>query len=198
MFHVKHFRKMTQEELIQKYIENLISWNKHINLVQEDTLSNVYDRHIKDCKQISKFLNKDDHIIDVGSGAGLPGIILSILGYKNVTLCEKNYKKCIFLHDTKSKLELNFQVYNGDIFEYKVPEINLANSVLVSRAFGALEKLLRVMEKLNVSRGTFHKGKTHQSELDAASDAYQFRYEAVQSEAEPESVILNITEVRRK
>lgn len=198
MFHVKHFRKMTQEELIQKYIENLIRWNKYINLVQEDTLSNVHDRHIRDCKQISKFLNRDDHIIDVGSGAGLPGIILSILGYKNITLCEKNYKKCIFLYDTKSKLGLNFQVYNGDIFEYKIPETNLKNSVLISRAFGSLGKLLRIMERLNVSRGTFHKGKTYQNELDATSEVYQFRYEAAQSETEPESVILNITEVRRK
>lgn len=189
---------MNQYELIQQYIEHLVQWNKYINLVQNGTLKDVYERHIADCMQINKFLTKEDYIIDVGSGAGLPGVILSISGHGNIILCEKNYKKCIFLHDLKSKLKLDYTVFNGDIFEYQVPEPKLKNAVLVSRAFGSLEKLLSVMEHLSVSRGIFHKGKTYKNEIEETNRLYQFGCEVAPSEVVSDSVILNITEVRRK
>ncbi len=198
MFRVKHFEDMTQEELIRLYIEHLIKWNQYINLVQYNSLNDVYERHITDCMQINKFLTKDDYIIDVGSGAGLPGVILSMSGYKNVILCEKNYKKCIFLHDIKSKLKLDYAIFNGDIFEYQVPEQKLKSAVLVSRAFSSLEKLLSVMERLKVSRGTFHKGRTYKNEIEEASQVYHFEFEIEPSQTAPDSVILNISEVRRK
>ena len=189
---------MKQDELIRQYVEHLIKWNKYINLVQYDTLNDVYERHIADCMQINKFLTKDDYIIDVGSGAGLPGIILSILGYKNVTLCEKNYKKCIFLHDMKATLKLGYTIFNGDIFEYQIPEQKLRNAVLVSRAFGSLEKLLGIMEHLNVSRGTFHKGRTYKNEIAEASQKYEFECKVAPSKTASDGVILNVSEVRRK
>ena len=189
---------MTQDELLEQYIEHLIKWNKYINLVQYETLNNAYERHIADCMQINNFLPKEDYIIDVGSGAGLPGVILSILGYKNIKLCEKSYKKCIFLYEIKSKLKLDYTVFDGDIFEYRVPEHKLKNAVLVSRAFGSLEKLLTVMECLSVSRGTFHKGKTYKNEIEEAKQIYQFDYSISPSATAPDSVILNVSEVRRK
>lgn len=198
MFHVKHLQDMTQNELITAYIENLIFWNRHINLVQHDTLQDVYERHVRDCQQICKFLNLEDTIIDIGSGAGLPGVILSIMGYEDVTLCEKNYKKCIFLHELKSKLKLNYKVYNGDVFTYHISDDKVNSAVLVSRAFGSLERLLSVMEKLHVSRGTFHKGRTYRNELAKAMEVYQFDYSTEPSETDPESVIINIAKVRKQ
>ena len=198
MFHEKHFYNMKQDELMRQYVEHLIKWNKYINLVQYETLNDVYERHIADCMQINKFLAKDDFIVDVGSGAGLPGIILSILGYENIILCEKNYKKCIFLHDMKATLKLDYSIFNGDIFEYRVPEQKLKNTVLVSRAFGALEKLFGIMEHLNVSRGTFHKGRTYKNEIEEASQKYEFECKVEPSETASDGVILNVSEVRRK
>ena len=189
---------MAQHEVIQQYVEHLIKRNKYINLVQHDTLNDVYGRHIADCMQINKFLTKEDYIIDVGSGAGLPGVVLSILGYKNVILCEKSYKKCIFLQEIKSRLKLDYAIFNGDIFGYQVPEQKLTSAVLVSRAFGSLKKLLSVMDCLHVSRGTFHKGKTYNNEIEEARLAYQFECKIAPSEIVSDSVILNVSGVRRK
>ena len=188
---------MTQNELLDRYIVIISKWNKKINLVQEDTLGNAFERHIKDSLQIQDYLDRNTLIIDVGSGAGLPGIVLAILGF-NVVLCEKNFKKCTFLRDVKSRLNLNCEVYNGDIFELKIPGDQRNKAVLVSRAFGSLLKLLEVMEKLNVSRGTFHKGENYQVEINEAKEKFDFEVTANQSKTNSKSVILNISNVRRK
>ena len=188
---------MTQNELLDQYIVILSKWNKKINLVQEDTLNSAFERHIKDSLQIQNYLDKNDLIIDVGSGAGLPGIILAIQGF-NVVLCEKSFKKCTFLRDVKSKLNLNCEIYNGDVFELKIPGDKKDKTVLVSRAFGSLSKLLEVMEKLNVSRGTFHKGVNYQAEIDEAKEKFDFKVTTDQSKTNRKSVILNISNVRRK
>ena len=77
-----------------KYIEHLILWNSKINLVGKSTLVNPLRSHILDCLQISNNLNnKKLSIVDLGTGAGLPGLVLSIIGFKNVTLVDSNLKK---------------------------------------------------------------------------------------------------------
>ena len=189
---------MTKNKLITNYIEMLNKWSSTINLVQPETLNNVYNRHIEDCIQIEYLLNKSSYILDVGSGAGLPGVILSIIGFENVILCEKNYKKCVFLHDVKANLRLSYQIYNGDIFKYQIPNNLLNKTVLVSRAFGALSTLLDVMSKLNIPRGVFHKGESYLKEIEAAKQKYNFNYETIPSKTNENSVILNVTNVRRK
>ena len=80
-----------------KYIELLNNWNKRINLVQADTLRDVKTRHIDDSLQLAPYLPKNGTIFDIGSGAGLPGIILAIAGFDNIVLIEKDIKKSVFL-----------------------------------------------------------------------------------------------------
>ena len=81
-----------------KYIEHLILWNSKINLVGKSTLVNPLRSHILDCLQISNNLNnKKLSIVDLGTGVGLPGLVLSIIGFKNVTLVDSNLKKISFL-----------------------------------------------------------------------------------------------------
>ena len=189
---------MTQNELFDQYIVNLTKWNKKINLVQNDSLHNVFERHVKDSLQTQELLGKDDYIIDIGSGAGFPGIVLSICGFSKVTLCEKNFKKCVFLREVKNKLNLDFNVYNGDIYKLNVPRETLSKTVAVSRAFGSLLKLLEIMEKLGIERGVFHKGENFYSEIEEANSEFKFDYKQIQSVTNEKSVILSIDKIRRK
>ena len=183
---------MTQNGLIEQYIGGLKKWNNTINLVQRETLNDVYNRHIKDCKQLSKYLSADNFIIDVGSGAGLPGVVLSIMGYQDIVLCEKDYRKCVFLRDVRCNLNLGYEIYNSDIYKYKVPEGKQDSAVCVARAFASLDKLISIMEKLNVSRGVFHKGESYMNEIDEATSKHDFEYTLYPSETNPSSVILEI------
>ena len=193
--------KLAMERKDQKicaYIEYLKLWNAKLNLVSRETLDDVYNRHILDCMQISRYLKKDYCIIDVGSGAGLPGVILSILGYHHVLLCEQNFKKCVFLHDMKVQLGLDYDIYNGDIYDYYIISEESCRVVLVARAFASLSRLIDVMTQLKVERGVFHKGEHYRSEIAEAQKLYDFKYEVKHSETNEQSVILIINLVRRK
>ena len=83
-----------QEQLLDLYINTLKKYNTHTNLVGKSTLQNPWQRHILDCIQILPLIeNKKNAILDMGTGAGLPGLILSIMGCSNVTLIDSNNKK---------------------------------------------------------------------------------------------------------
>ena len=160
---------------IKQYILLLKKWNKKINLVQANTIHTVMDRHIADSARIKDLIPNNYKVIDIGSGAGLPGVILSIYGIENIELCEKNFKKAVFLREVKRELGLSYDIYAEDI--YKHPPFSNDNIVAVSRAFGSLDKLLDVMQKLNINYGIFHKGVTYQEEIDKALEKYSFKYE---------------------
>ena len=80
---------------IEIYKNMLVDENSRINLISKTTQDDIENRHFLDSVQIINFINNKDHsILDVGSGAGLPGILLAIVGCKNVNLVEKQLKKC--------------------------------------------------------------------------------------------------------
>ncbi|MDR0695267.1 MAG: 16S rRNA (guanine(527)-N(7))-methyltransferase RsmG [Holosporales bacterium] len=189
---------MDTDELTRRYIVLLTGWNRKINLVHCATLHNALKRHVQDSLQISQFLAKDDHIIDVGSGAGFPGVILAIHGYKDVTLCEKNHKKYTFLLAIKSSLGLELEVSNEDIYKMNVPREAFSKIVLVSRAFGELIKLLDVMQAVGANCGIFHKGAQHLREIENAQRRFSFKYDKQSSVTNKDGVILKIYEVRQK
>lgn len=78
------------------YKNLLLKWNKTVNLISKNSEKEIWERHICDSLQLTKYINFSDTIIDFGSGAGLPGIILSIAGVKNMLLIEANKKKISF------------------------------------------------------------------------------------------------------
>ena len=189
-------------ELIDSYLSILRTWNKKINLVQSNTLSFAFERHIKDSMQICDMLNKDDLIIDIGSGAGLPGVILAIYGFENIILCEKNFKKSVFLKTVKSKLNLNFEVFNDDIYKFLKNQYaslgTYKKCVAVSRAFGSLTVLVDIMLKLEIESGIFHKGERCQEEINEALECFDFNYKLTKSVTSDNGVIISVSEIRRK
>ena len=99
--------KKNQEILIEKYLKLLVDYNAHTNLVGKSTLFEPWNSHVLDSLQILPFIkNKNNSILDMGTGAGLPGIILNIVGCKKVILVDSNGKKIKFLKYINTKMGL--------------------------------------------------------------------------------------------
>lgn len=178
--------------MIKAYCEELNKWNKSINLIQKNATKNMVRRHIHDSQQICDLLNPEDPIIDIGSGAGLPGIVLTINGFQKVTLCEKNIKKLTFLRAIRQQLGLKYEIFD-DIYNFQSED-----HTAVSRAFGSLLKLCDIMLKINIKIGIFHKGETYMQEVKDAKNAYEFDYEIFPSTTNNKSAIVKMFNVRRK
>ena len=98
----------TKIKLMEALLLEIGHTNKTTNLVGKSTLTNPWDRHICDSLQITQFIkNKNSSILDMGTGAGLPGVILSIMGYQNITMVDSKQKKIDFIKSflLKHKLE---------------------------------------------------------------------------------------------
>ena len=150
-------------EKINTYKEMLIDENSRINLVSKTTLADIDNRHFLDSAQLMPLImNKNKTLLDVGTGAGLPGIILAIAGCKKVNLVEKQGKKCDFLKRVNSQLELEMNIFNsrvedivGEKFDY-----------IVSRAFAKIDKIITATKNISHKNTKFIllKGKTYLEE----------------------------------
>ena len=130
---------MNNKEKFIKYEKLLKNWSTRINLVAPSTLLDIYNRHIMDSAQLADYIPKDVKIIDLGSGAGFPGVVLAILGW-NVTCIESVRKKTLFLETLKQELDLpNLTIINDRIenFLSKRP-VNTGNFIFTARAFAPL------------------------------------------------------------
>ena len=108
-----------QEVILNKYINLLLGWNNKINLIGKSTENDIWNRHILDSAQLINFLNKNELELvicaDIGTGAGLPGIVLSILGIKSMVLIEKSPLKCNFLKEAVKISPNNIEIINDNI-----------------------------------------------------------------------------------
>ena len=130
------------------YVEMLISANKSRNLIGSSTLKDVWTRHILDSAQLVKLIDfkKPCILSDLGSGAGLPGIVLSIFNKNkkfHVKLYEKSAVKCQFLRYVIKKLKLAAEVIDGDIFSKKID-----SGYIVARAFKKIDKMIQVSREI--------------------------------------------------
>ncbi|MES2252133.1 MAG: RsmG family class I SAM-dependent methyltransferase [Pseudomonadota bacterium] len=177
------------------YYEILTKWNQAHNLVQRNTLvpSEFEKRHLIDCWQLIPHFSKEQPILDIGSGAGLPGVLLAIAGF-NVHLCEIDLNKLSFLKVCISHLELNCSTKHSDanLITDKYTHVS-------SRAFSKLSNLLKV--QWNVSRetkGVYLKGANYKSELDEAARMWDFEVKLINSKSSHEGMILLVTKLSPK
>lgn len=171
MFHVKQFEKTLKKskEDIEKYIKILLEWQKHVNLISKNTISDIQKRHILDSAQLWKYIpDSSKTLTDVGSGGGFPGIILGILnktcGFPlKIMLIESDSKKAIFLAEVNRQLKLNLNILAERVEKVE----NFKTDVIVSRAFSELNQILLLCQKI-VSHETIlilPKGKRYKEEV---------------------------------
>ena len=183
-------------QLFKSYEVLLREWNSRMNLVAPSTLSDIQSRHIKDSAQLAKFLPPGAKIIDLGSGAGFPAVVLAILGF-DVTAIESIAKKCAFLNAVKQELDLpNLTVINDRVenFMTRTTDYGLRTMVFTARAFAPLVKIF----DLTAGAGRPYlllKGESVESEIKTAREKYDFDYELFPSETGP-GFIVKITNVK--
>jgi 16S rRNA (guanine527-N7)-methyltransferase len=200
-FFIKKFNVSRETiEKLNKYKDFLIISNKLLNLIGKTTENDIFSRHFTDSAQIYDLIEDKSEIIDLGSGAGFPGVILKILmDYNqidgNITLIEKSPKKCKFLQDLISKLDLTIKVVNLKIENFNLNKI----STIVSRAFKNTVDTMDILFKNNdkIESIILLKGKTYQQELEDAKKKYTFDIEKFRSITSDESFILKITNIKR-
>jgi 16S rRNA (guanine527-N7)-methyltransferase len=200
-FFIKKFNVSRETiEKLNKYKDFLLSSNKLLNLIGKTTENQIFTRHFVDSAQICDLIEDKSEIIDLGSGAGFPGVVLKILMDNkkiagNITLIDKSPKKCKFLEDLSYKLDLNLKIVNLKIENFKFNKI----STIVSRAFkktvDTIDVLLKNSDKIrNI---ILIKGKTYQQELEEAKKKYTFDVEKFRSITSDESYILKISNIKR-
>jgi len=168
---------MNNKEKFAIYEKLLRQWSEKMNLVAPSTLTDIQSRHFDDSAQLAKFIPHGTNIIDLGSGAGFPGVVLAILGY-NVICIESIHKKTLFLSELKSELDLpNLTIINDRIenFLSKTP-VNAGDFVFTARAFAPLIKILDYTHKTKC-RLFLLKGREIQNEINNAKSKYKFDYE---------------------
>lgn len=177
----------------------MLEWNKKINLIGASTIDDIHNRHILDCKQILDYVSEDEMnnccFGDFGSGAGLPGIILSIYGVKNIYLLEKSYRKCEFLNEAKKISDNKISIINGNIFELK----HLKFDIIVSRALASLDKLFTMVQpflKAN-TKCIFLKGEKYNIEIEEALKTWNFKYELHDSKTSDSGKVVIVKNIKK-
>jgi len=189
-------------DILDSYRKIVISKNKEINLISKKTEENFIYRHIIDCAQAIDFIDLNGKICtDIGSGAGLPGIVLAILlKERNVkmkmNLYDKSYHKSKFLYLTIKKLKLDIEIYQKNIFDEK----NLTSGTIIVRAFKPLPVILELVQKnfKKYNNLVVFMGKNGKQLLVDSIKKWEFEYKEKRSLTNKESFLIDIKNIKKK
>ena len=192
---MKHSPETTAR--LAAYRDLLLRWNTRINLISDETAAEIDLRHIADCTQLQPLLPPEGPIADIGSGAGLPGLVLAIMQpEREVHLVESDKRKAAFLVEASAQLKLPMvRVHACRVEIAKLPPL----SAITARALAPLATLLPYADKFLVPGGVavFPKGKTAEKELTEAALDWHFTCERFPSATNPEATILRLSKTHR-
>ena len=186
-----HFSSNSLDKL-RLYVDLLLRYNKKLNLISKTTEKTVWSRHVLDSAQIIKYIPNDTkNIADFGSGAGLPGLILSIFDDKNkfhVKLYEKSPLKRKFLTRVKESLKLEFDILDN------VYGSEIRTDLIVARAFKKLDEVISISREIvkKPHKIIVLKGRNAQIEINNVSLGKNYSYKLVDSITDTKSKILLI------
>lgn len=184
--------------LLDRYVALLLEANERQNLIAKSTEAEIWARHIADSAQLARLASRPDSSwVDVGSGAGLPGLVIAILTEGPVTLVEPRKLRADFLQHAADALGLRPRV---KVACAKAERLSGKYDVITARAVAPAEVLLGISQHLSTDKTLWllPKGKSAQSELDAAKRAWQGDFRLEPSETSSEASILVASRVRRK
>ncbi len=195
-------RNVSRETLdrLTHFHDLLLKWTKKINLISKSSVSSIWDRHIWDSEQIVHLVSDQKSWVDLGSGAGFPGLVVAIIAKeitpsRCVSLVESDQRKAAFLRTVIRELDLR-----ASVFLERIEALTPAKAdILSARALADLDRLLGYAERHLAPDGTalFMKGENWQKEVDIARNSWSFQLEAHKSKTGPEAAILEIKEIKR-
>lgn len=191
----RHVPRETRAQL-DRYMELLLSANEHQNLVARSTVSAVWTRHIVDCAQIVRHTSDEGTSVDIGSGAGLPGLVIAILRPNPITLVEPRRLRAEFLGRCAAELGLNHVSVEQANSRAVVGSFDL----ITARAVAPLSELLaQTMHLSHVgTRWVLPKGRKGAKELAEARLAWQGHFQLEPSITEGDAVIIIASQVSAK
>ena len=188
----------------ENYISLILEKNKEINIISQNTASKkaIIDRHIIDSAQIIDFVDLNSNTTtDLGSGSGMPGIIVAIIlknmnNDMNVHLYEKSYHKSQFLKEVSEKLNLKTKIFQKNIFEVK----NLETGTIMSRAFKPMPVVLDlVYENFSKFKNLiFFMGKSGKKVFENSKKKWELEYVEKKSLTNKDSFLINIKKIKTK
>jgi len=188
----------------ENYISMILEKNKKINLISQNTASKKYliNRHIIDSAQIIDFVDLNSNtIVDIGSGAGMPGIIVAIIlknmkNNMNVHLYEKSYHKSNFLKEVSEKLNLNTKIFQKNIYEIK----KIETGTIMSRAFKPMPVVLDLVNEnfFKYKNLIFFMGKSGKKVFESSKKKWELEYVERKSLTSKDSFLINIKKIKKK
>ena len=182
-----------------EYESMLSKWNSKINLISKNTFNDIWNRHFLDSGQIIKHVDASrKRWVDVGSGAGFPGLVVALLLRDRkidceLILVEKSTKKVFFLNEVIRKLDLKVKVINDDIGTIDP----LRADILTARAFSELNNLIQIAHVHRKANGIclFLKGENYRFELDKTLNYWFFDYDVFDSLSNPSGKIIRVKNI---
>ena len=185
-------------ERLDRYVSLLDEWRQKLNLVGPKEMDHVWARHVYDSAQLIPLIKPGSSIIDIGSGAGFPGLVLAAQAAETggtVRMVESVGKKCAFLSTVISELGLPARAISGRIESLEPDSVGY----ITARALAPLPKLIGYAAPW-IDRGAtalFFKGSSWREELTAAQEYWTLAYEAIPSRTNETGIILEIKEAKR-
>jgi len=188
----------------ENYISMIIEKNKKINIISQKTSSkkSIIERHIIDSAQIIDFVDLNSNTtVDIGSGAGMPGIVVAIIlknmkNNMNVHLYEKSYHKSNFLKEVSEKLNLNTKIFQKNIYEIK----KIETGTIMSRAFKPMPVVLDLVNEnfFKYKNLIFFMGKSGKKVFESSKKKWELEYVERKSLTSKDSFLINIKKIKKK
>ena len=183
-------------ERLERYVDLLLKWQGAINLIGPNTTQDIWSRHILDSGQLMAHLPETPGpVVDIGSGAGLPGMVLAIMGVPNIHLVESDSRKCTFLNEAARVTETTVTILNS-----RIESVNVAPAAVVTaRAVAPLRRLIELSKSVSKQKTIyfFFKGKDFKNELTEIKNNWKMTLNVIPSCSSAEGVILKMESLTR-
>ena len=183
-------------ERLQVFVELLVRWQQRVNLVSRASLADPWRRHVLDSAQLHAHIPPAARtLVDLGSGAGFPGLVLAILGGPRVHLVESNQRKCAFLREANRLTEAGAVIHNARIESLDGLDVD----VVTARACARLDRLLDMARPVLGRHGRclFLKGRTVDEELTDSRKKWTMSVIRIKSVSDPSGAILIVEDMFR-
>lgn len=183
-------------ERLEAYAALLLRWSVRINLVGRNTFDDLWRRHFLDSAQLRLLIpDSAEGLVDIGSGAGFPGLVLAVLGLAGVELIEADRRKCVFLREAIRVTGAGAVLHEGRAESMAARPYD----IVMARACAPLHRMLGLAERFigPRTRCLFLKGERAEEEIAAAREGWAMKVSSRTSLADPRGVVLCLEEVAR-